>query len=257
MVHPFATQIRPDVGDMLWHLCDGQMPLYTTSKGKEVGWIKTSHRGVQFMDKVSFPRKEKRYIFSSKFEIRYDTKFREVLQHCADLSRGDRDEGRTWITPAMFDGYWNLYQAGFAHSYETWQDGKLVGGCIGVHIGGYISCDTMFHLVSNASKAAWGRTIVYLQERGFTWADTNCVASHHVNYGEEWVPQWRFEQMMREAIARPVAFLEGQAPPQIPVVVRWGLPTMRLLSRAGRGIRRLIKLRQNQAAAGTARAVSG
>src|ERR1051325_2240128 len=192
MVHPFSVQIRSDVTDILWHICDGQMPLYTTSTGKEVAWIRTSHRGVQFLDKVQFPRKEKRYIFSPKFEVRYDTAFEEVLRNCADLSRRDRDEERKWISPQMFEGYVNLFRSGFAHSYETWQDGKLVGGCIGLHVGGYVSCDTMYHAVSNASKAAWGRTLLHLQARGFKWADTNCVASHHVNYGEEWVPQWRF-----------------------------------------------------------------
>jgi leucyl/phenylalanyl-tRNA--protein transferase len=221
---------------MLWHYATGSIPCYLAATGNAVGWVKYSHRGVQFLDKVDFPRKEKRYIFSPKFEVRYNQRFEEVLQNCAD----GRKEGRTWISPEVFEGYMNMYRAGFAHSYETWEGGKLVGGAIGVQIGGYVTCETMYHHVSNASKAAWGQTLVRLKERGFKWVDTNCVAAHHVNYGEEWLPQWRFEVLLAEALRQTPTLGDDIPCAPLPGAIKAALPLARF---AGKVARRL-NLRQ-------------
>lgn len=229
-----SNQIDPDPINMLWHYARGEMPCYLSKESNEVGWVKYSHRGVQYLDKVEFPRKERRYIFSPRFEIRYDTAFEEVLTGCADLGR----EGRTWISKELFTGYLNLHRLGHAHSYEAWQDGQLVGGAFGVQIGGFISCESMFHRVSNASKAAWGQTLLYLKERGFAWVDTNCVASHRVEYGEQWVAQWKFEEMLREAMQRPTCFAEDGRCAMLPWQIRLGLPVARVGEALGKRLRR-------------------
>jgi hypothetical protein len=130
----------------------------------------------------------------------------------------------------------NLHRLGHAHSFEAWEEGKLAGGALGIQIGGYITCESMFHRVSNASKAVWGRTLGYLRERGFEWIDTNCVARHQVQYGEEWAPQWKFEEMLREALGRRVAFTDEAACPELPWPIRMSLPVMR----AGKGLVRRI-----------------
>ena len=43
---------------------------------------------------------------------------------------------------------------GWAHSIETWQNGKLVGGLYGIAIGGLFAGESMFHTVTDASKVA-------------------------------------------------------------------------------------------------------
>jgi len=228
MIHPASVKIHSDPMDMLWHYANGEMPCYLVREGGEVGWIKYTHRGVQFLDKFEFPRKQLRYIFSPKFQVKYNQAFEETLAGCADLSR----EGRTWITPELITGYTELHRLGYAHSYEAWMDGKLVGGAIGVQIGGYITCETMFHRVNNASKAAWGQTLVRLKERGFKWVDTNCVAAHQVEYGEEWVMQWKFEQMVNEAMKENHSLADDIPCPPVPWILKAGLPVARILSSA-------------------------
>jgi leucyl/phenylalanyl-tRNA--protein transferase len=84
-----------------------------------------------------------------RFEMRVDTAFRQVVEACADPSR----EGR-WITEEIIDAYTELHVLGWAHSIETWQDGELVGGLYGVSIGGLFAGESMFHHVTDASKAA-------------------------------------------------------------------------------------------------------
>ena len=68
---------------------------------------------------------------------------------CADPSR----EGR-WITEEIADAYTELHALGWAHSIETWQDGELVGGLYGINVGGLFAGESMFHRVTDASKAA-------------------------------------------------------------------------------------------------------
>jgi leucyl/phenylalanyl-tRNA--protein transferase len=187
-----------------------------------VRWTTGSHRGVQYLDKVQFPRKQKRYIFAPQFEIRYDTAFEEVARGCADPSR----EGKTWVSEELIRGLTALHKMGFAHSYEAWQDGKLVGGGFGVQLGSMISCDSMFHRVSNASKAAYGQTLVHLQKRGFKLVDTNGVADHQVNYGEEWLARWQFERQMFECLKERPSLTDNRPYPQLPWEIRTLLPML-------------------------------
>lgn len=224
MIRWSDNTIHPDPLDMLWHYANGQIPCYLDDTTSEVGWVKYTHRGVQFLDNIQFPRKEKRYIFHPSFQVRFDQRFEEVVRHCATAHK----DGRTWITPPLLEGYLALHRLGFAHSYEAWQEDELVGGGFGIQIGGFITCESLFHRVSSASKAAWGQTLLYLRQRGFGWVDTNCVASHRVQYGEQWVPQWKFETMLARAMQEPVRFCDDQPSPALPWQIRLALPVARL-----------------------------
>ena len=61
----------------------------------------------------------------------------------------------TWIDAAMVQAYCDLNEEGYAHSYEVYEKDKLVGGLYGVTLGGVFFGESMFSLVSNASKVAF------------------------------------------------------------------------------------------------------
>ena len=65
--------------------------------------------------------------------------FVDVMKSCQQKQRPGQDG--TWITDEMIEGYSKLYQMGFAHSVEAFDDGALVGGLYGVSIGTIISCE--------------------------------------------------------------------------------------------------------------------
>jgi Leu/Phe-tRNA-protein transferase len=85
----------------------------------------------------------------------------------------------------------------------------------------------MFHRVSHASKAAYGRALVHLKEREFVLVDSTPVKDPSRNYGEEWIPQWRFEELLREALAKSVSFTDDRPAPLLPPSVRRMLPLRR------------------------------
>ena len=115
--------------------------------GPPIGWWSPDPRGVLRLGDLRVPRSLRKSM--SHFDMRIDTAFDAVVAGCADPRR----EGR-WITPEVARAYAALHEAGWAHSVETWQDGRLVGGLYGVAIGGLFAGESMFHTVRDASKAA-------------------------------------------------------------------------------------------------------
>jgi leucyl/phenylalanyl-tRNA--protein transferase len=211
------------------------MPDFINRNDGPVGWVRWSHRGVQPLDAISFPESQKRYIFSKKFDLRINTAFEEVVRASADTSRF----GKTWITPELIEGLVRLHGMGYAHSFEAWTTGanpELAGGLWGVQIGSFITASSMFHRQPNATKAAYGRALLHLKERGFTMVDTGMVPDHMVNYGSRYVPSWEFEERLRGLIREPRTIAEGLRPPMLPRGLGWGLAVVRL----ARGIRRRV-----------------
>lgn len=230
--------VRPNPWHILWNYASGRMPDFLNKQDGPVGWVRWSHRGIQPLDDIRFPESQRRYVFSKKFDLRFNTAFEEVVRACADPSRF----GKTWMTPELIEGLVRLNRMGFAHSFEAWTTGdrpELAGGVWGVQIGSFITASSMFHRVPNATKAAYGRALLHLRERGFTMVDTGVVPEHLVNYGSRYVPSWQFDEMLRPLLNQPRTILDGLAPPLLPGRLRWALP----LARAGRAVVRRVPRR--------------
>ena len=112
-----------------------------------MGWWSPDPRGVIPFGGLRVSRSLRRA--REHFDVRVDTAFDDVVQHCADPSR----EGR-WITGEVAEAYARLHALGWAHSVEAWQGDRLVGGLYGVSIGGLFAGESMFHTVRDASKVA-------------------------------------------------------------------------------------------------------
>ncbi len=124
--------------------------LFPMPEGRSVGWWCPAHRGVLRLDRLKVSRSLRRS--AQRFEIRVDTAFDAVVAGCADPRRP-----HGWIDARIARAYGALHRLGWAHSVETWQDGRLVGGLYGVAIGGLFAGESMFHHVTDASKVAlWG-----------------------------------------------------------------------------------------------------
>jgi len=96
------------------------------------------------------------------FRVTFDRAFAEVVRGCAKTSE---NRSGTWITPAMAGAYERLHEMGYAHSTETWLDGRLVGGLYGLSIGEFFFGESMFTRVRDASKVA----LYHLSEQLLRW----------------------------------------------------------------------------------------
>ena len=71
-----------------------------------------------------------------------------------------------------------LHALGWAHSFETWQDGRLVGGLYGVAIGRAFFGESMFTRVTDASKVALVHAVEFLRTRGTEIIDCQVASAH-------------------------------------------------------------------------------
>jgi leucyl/phenylalanyl-tRNA--protein transferase len=226
--------VRAEPWHILWHYANGRMPDFVNKQDGPVGWVRWSHRGIQPLDDIQIPEGQRRYVFSKKFVLKFDERFEDVVRATADPSRF----GKTWITPELIDGLVRLNKLGYAHSFEAWDvaTDQLAGGVWGLQIGGFITASSMFTRVANATKFAYGQALLHLKARGFSFVDTGMVPEHLVNYGSRYLPSWRFEEMLRGELNRPLTIADGLASPTLPGRLRCALG----LARAVRGVGRRL-----------------
>ncbi|ANH37811.1 Leucyl/phenylalanyl-tRNA--protein transferase [Nocardioides dokdonensis FR1436] len=134
-------------GTLLAAYRQGLFPMPSGQRGDPMYWFCPVHRGVLPLDGVHVSRSLRRSMRS--FEVRVDTAFEEVLDACADPRRPSG-----WIDGEIREAYLRLHDLGWAHSVETWREGRLVGGLYGVASGGLFAGESMFHRETDASKAA-------------------------------------------------------------------------------------------------------
>jgi len=134
--------------------------------------------------------KSMKVIFKKKlFKITFNTAFKNVIQQCAQIKRNDQDD--TWITNDMMEAYIELHKQGVAMSVEVWQDEKLVGGLYGIDLKNKkVFCgESMFSIVSNASKAAFITLVQELKAKGYSLIDCQMHTPHLESLGAREVPR--------------------------------------------------------------------
>ena len=165
-------------------------------------WWSPDPRAVLFPNKLHVPRSLKRTLRSNVFTVTLDIRFREVMEQCAG-PRLQYPEGGTWITGDMLDAYTRLHDLGYAHSVETWQDGRLVGGLYGVAMGGAFFAESMFTRVDDASKVALVRLVRQLSAWDFRLIDCQQSSPHVMRFGAEGIPRSDFITHLTEALTLP------------------------------------------------------
>jgi leucyl/phenylalanyl-tRNA--protein transferase len=171
----------------------------------EIRWYSPDPRGIIPLDTFHVPSRLARTLRARRFEIRVDTAFADVMRACAE--RHD-DEGN-WIDAEIIESYCALHARGFAHSIETWQDGRLVGGLYGVALGGAFFGESMFHRAADASKAALVALVERLRRHRFVLLDTQWVTEHLLQFGAVEISRRRYLRLLDQALAIDARFTEG------------------------------------------------
>ncbi|MDA7643859.1 leucyl/phenylalanyl-tRNA--protein transferase [bacterium] len=165
----------------------------------EIGWFSPDPRGIFPLDAFHVPHGLKRFLKKSPFEIRFNTRFRDVMIGCADREP-------TWIDDTVLESYCRLHDLGFAHSVETWEGEKLVGGLYGVSLGAAFFGESMFSRVSNASSAALVALVDHLNLCGFMLLDTQWTTPHLKRFGALELPRAAYLRQLERAVEMNVSF---------------------------------------------------
>jgi leucyl/phenylalanyl-tRNA--protein transferase len=199
------------------------------SEGQPVLWWSPDPRMVlpvaQFKLSKSLAKTVRRFARSPGHEVRIDSAFARVIDACARTPR-DGQAG-TWILPQMVQAYTEWHAParppegrmparrdaaqppgrqsarGRVHSFETWVDGRLLGGLYGVAIGRMFFGESMFAWATDASKIALAALVCFCRAHGITLIDCQQNTGHLASLGAHEVSRSSFEQHLSRTVAQP------------------------------------------------------
>jgi leucyl/phenylalanyl-tRNA--protein transferase len=190
--------------------CQGMYPLPNMTNGKIIDWFDPEVRGIipveNFKvrnDLLRVLKKEKYQNPEKKFEIKVDADFHETIVSCSK-PRGSKT--KTWLTPDYIKASIELHKIGIAHSVETYQNGVLVGGVVGLAINGQFITLSLFNTVDNAGKVAFYYLLVKLRDEGFKLHYSGAADSWFTQFGSVNIQKDEFRKMLIPAITAPVKF---------------------------------------------------
>ena len=199
----FAYQYNIPISSVIEAYKLGMFPMAETCSSKEIYWIEPKKRGIFNFSKIKIPKKFKRFLKKNKFQLAVDNNFEQVINNCAKLTDSRKD---TWINDTIKKIYIEMYNTGIAHSVECYLNKELVGGLYGIKIGRIFFGESMFSLVSNASKV----TLIHLLERlkvgGFKILDTQFINEHLKQFGAIEVSNKEFKNIIEKNVDKKANF---------------------------------------------------
>jgi leucyl/phenylalanyl-tRNA--protein transferase len=168
------------------------------SAGQPILWWSPDPRMVLYVDEFRIARSLRKRVRSGEFETRVDTSFQQVIEACAGMPR--TGQGGTWITPAIVEAYCALHRLGYAHSIESWRDGRLVGGLYGVALGRMFFGESMFAYEDDASKVALVALVAWLQRLSVPLIDCQQETAHLARFGARPIARSTFAAHLADLI---------------------------------------------------------
>lgn len=172
----------------------GTFPWY--NDGDPILWWSPDPRLILLPKDFKASSSLKQSIRNKRYEIRADTCFEEVINWCS--SARERSDG-TWITKEMKEAFILLHKQGYAHSIETFQENKLVGGLYGVSIGRAFFGESMFYLERDASKTALMGLSQMLSELNFSFIDCQQSTAHLISLGAMEISRKKFLSLLEKS----------------------------------------------------------
>jgi leucyl/phenylalanyl-tRNA--protein transferase len=172
---------------------------------RRIAWFSPNPRGIFLPGHLRVTKSLARS--RSRFEIRVNSAFPEVISACGDPARP-----MGWINRAIIESFTALHHAGHAHSVEAWDADGLAGGLYGVSIGGFFAGESMFHRRADASKVALVALDEMMQTVPGAVIDTQWTTDHLVSLGAFDLTRGDYASLLATALDQP-APRQFNAPP--------------------------------------------
>jgi leucyl/phenylalanyl-tRNA---protein transferase len=102
----------------------------------------------------------------------------------------------------MRAAYLELHRAGYAHSFETYLEDRLVGGLYGVRLGAVFFGESMFTRERDASKVALARLVDFCRDEGIVVIDCQLPSRHLESLGSRLIARSAFQDLLRRHAGR-------------------------------------------------------
>ncbi len=186
-----ATGGDLSTGRLLLAYRSGIFPWYNEPP---VLWWSPDPRFVLFPEELKVSSSMRQVLKRQVFRITVNQCFDEVIRHCSRTPRPGQDG--TWITGPMQESYIRLHREGYAHSVECWLGDRLAGGLYGIKLGNCFFGESMFSLVSNASKAAFITFVQQEAAKGLAFVDCQVYTDHLASLGARFISRQNFLELL-------------------------------------------------------------
>ncbi|QEC69580.1 leucyl/phenylalanyl-tRNA--protein transferase [Panacibacter ginsenosidivorans] len=164
-------------------------------------WWCPDPRFVLNPDELKVSKSMKQLFKRNAFTFTINKAFREVINNCKKINRPGQDG--TWITNEVLASYKKMHEFGYAHSAEVWLNNELVGGLYGIRLGKVFFGESMFSLVSNASKYALISYVKQLKKEGVQLIDCQVYTEHLESLGAKMISRNNFIDLLHKYIGEP------------------------------------------------------
>ena len=194
--------------------------LYPFAHIAPLKWWSPPRRSILFFDELHLARRLRRQMRQGGYTVTFDRDFEGVISACA----GHR-QGRwhlTWITPRIMRAYAELYDSGYAHSFEVWNErGALVGGGYGVAVGRAFTTESQFSREPNTSKIGFAVLNWHLAHWGFAFNDGKLMTTTCHDMGFREIPRSEYLDRLAQASRSPDKKSRWQVETNVSAVADW------------------------------------
>ncbi len=174
---------------------------WPASPDEPIYWACPRERMVIYPENFKISKSLSQSIRNKNFELRIDTCFRQVIETCSHINRKAQTD--TWIFPKLIDAYEYLHHLGLVHSFEIFQQNKLVGGLYGLSLGAVFFGESMFSKVPDASKVALHYLVECSKKWNFRFIDTQVYSAHLQSLGATEISRTIFLKELKIALKTP------------------------------------------------------
>lgn len=194
----------------------GIFPWY--NEGLPILWWSPDPRLVLEPGGLRISKSLRRTLKKRHFAVTLDRAFERVITSCATAERSGDVPG-TWIVDDMKYAYVEMYNEGYAHSVEVWEDDALAGGLYGVSLGKAFFGESMFFKKRDASKVALAYLAAALNIWRFDFIDCQVKTEHLIRLGAKEEPRSLFLKRLKNALASQTRRGPWHLPPDIELPV--------------------------------------
>ena len=194
--------------------------LYPLAHAGPLKWWSPPARSLLFFDELHIAKRLRRQMRQSRYTVTFDRDFEGVIKACAGVRAGRWH--LTWITPRIMRAYADAFDAGYAHSFEVWNEtGELAGGGYGLAVGGSFATESQFSLEPNTSKIGFTVLNWHLAHWGYAFNDGKLMTPTCRDMGFREVPRAEYLAKLAPAARKPDRLGRWSVTADMNVVADW------------------------------------
>ena len=194
--------------------------LYPLAHVAPLKWWSPPQRSVLVFDAMHIAKRLRRQMRQGRYTVSFDRDFDGVIKACAGQRQGRWHV--TWITPRVMQVYAEAFDAGFAHSFEVWNEkGELAGGGYGMSMGGVFVTESQFSHEPNTSKIGFTVLNWHLAHWGFAFNDGKVMTPTCHDMGFRDIPRADFLARLAAAERAPGKSGRWQVEADVAAVADW------------------------------------